>query len=273
VLKDEAQSLTCSGDTQEFSSDAVMVSDIILLVLDPYRLVTPQAQRLLDVLGGDDRLHVVVNGPASVLAKTQVEARLAQQAPSCRSLHYVDATTAQDAVTIFQASQSSASSIQPLAVEQFQSKFLNSRMNVLQAAIAQQAKSTPDYATRTPAILVQLALRQVRTTIGEERVSSQKAVDAVCSLEQAVQRKTSTIRHRSVAWRGIESGLVEGGVDHMMSGLRHQISAQFDTRWNWLNLVGKGRVDEVGREIRHHISAEFGRALDRQVSGASLSFS
>jgi hypothetical protein len=220
----------------------------------------------------------VLNGPLpSQTTEAELRNKIHEQVAQIRrdsnlsdqnevEVSFVNAQHALHALDALAAGLEHTSSNQTRAFDTFQTEFLSSQIGPLQFTLLNHTATNPLPQLVTAQSIANLALSYISETIDVDRESTKQAVSTVSDLRHQAGRAAQRARHLSVVNRGIESGVVEGGVEQEMEETRRELDNGFKGRWSWLNLVGKLRVDDVGGEVAVYFERTFGRDLERQVS-------
>lgn len=151
------------------------------------------------------------------------------------------------------------------AIETFQQHYEQSRMGLLRSLIVRSLDTKANIQLQTASNIGRLALAHVQTLTEYDRLVNQEALQSIDTLRTLANRGAANATHMSVVSKGIEGGIVEGGVQHSLATTRKGIEQLFAGRWSWLNLIGKARADEVGTELKAFIHNQFGRDLEHSV--------
>ena len=235
----------CNLDVVEFTSDnendvvsSLLQCEVILAVLDPYHSPSETLKPLSSILRNDLLPSMtVINGPtiASVAGRRDLS--------DC----YVCADAAISANTAL-LDVSSASSI-----EAYQEQFNASGIGRLQDAIHRVAAGLgrQTVALRTAI----LALQSMYATLESDSAANNETRQMARELRESAEEAAS------------ETKPAVQGDDLAQS--RQQLESLFQSRWSWLNLISRMRIDDCGREVAEMIQASFGRRLEQEVSPAS----
>jgi hypothetical protein len=272
------RSFGCVATQKDSAISHLVSADITVLVLDPYRLLsTPQIASVLPTLiAQSSSLYVVVNGQLPPrTTETDLTAMIQKQLadiqpktdtpPTSPLIHFVQAEKALHALDALAAGLEHTASSQSRAFDTFQNEFLSSQVGKLQSQLLSHTSANPQPQLNTSRNTLRLALEYVSDTITSDHQATRHATHTVSELRHQAAQASRKARHLSVVNRGIESGIVEGGVDQEMEETKRDLDAGFRGRWSWLSLVGKLRVDDVGGEVGGYIERSFGRDLEKQV--------
>ena len=254
--------------------DNALSVDALVVVLDPYRLWTGDHLRQLRPLLVSGRpLVVVVNGRLPDNVKTtSVEASIQESLkalgidPASVIIHLVDASLASralDALSEGLQRVDATPSTRSRAFETFQHAYLQSNIGALQKSLS---VLVPDnYQSRTALSTAHLATAAALATTVSDLQALQSARDAVQTLREMSTHAISHVGNTSVINRGIDGGLIEGGVDDEIARARQELDQLFRDRFSWTSLIARLRLDEVGGELASYITQRFGKRLERQV--------
>ncbi|WVF66729.1 hypothetical protein IAT40_001471 [Kwoniella sp. CBS 6097] len=264
-------------------------TDSLLVVLDPIRLTdTPKLKPILSSILSRGNAHFVINGylPPNT-SQASIEATLKEQlaklipnansqeatatatATANFSVSFVNAQSALQALealaTGLQDHGPTSSSAKTRAFEVFQNQFLASQIGPLQSSLINSLKTESHPQLTTARTVSTLAVAHVEDIIASDRDVVKEASHTVSELRRSAQHGATKAKHLSVASRGIEGGLVEGGVDHEMAKVKSGLEERFAGRLTWLSLVGRARVDDVASELGTYLGTRFGVDLERQI--------
>ncbi|OCF42512.1 hypothetical protein I317_03628 [Kwoniella heveanensis CBS 569] len=257
-------------------------TDSLLVVIDPIRLTnTPQMSSILPSILSRVNVHFAINGhlppnttPAAVEATLREQlAKVQQSHPNSNfpspSVSFVDAQSALEALDALAAGLQdhgpASSSAKTRAFEVFQNQFLASRIGPLQSTLTSSLKADSHPQLSTARQVASLAVAHIEDIIASDRDIVREASHTVTELRRSAQHGATKARHLSVASRGIEGGLVEGGVAHEMAKVKAGLEERFAGRLTWLSLVGRARVDDVASELGTYLGTRFGVDLERQI--------
>jgi hypothetical protein len=254
-----------------------------LLVLDPYRLLdSTNVKPLVPHLFSNPNVHLIVNGPLpprtdeaeliSVINRQLSEGRgeSENQPLPPFQISFVRADNALHALDALASGLEHTTSNQTLAFDIFQTDFLSSHIGPLQSLLLATTSQNPSPQLSTARRIVISALSYISETINGDRQATRQATHIVSELRQHALQASRKARHGSVVNRGIDSGIVEGGVEQEMEETKRELTIGFKGRWSWLSLLGKLRVDDVAEEVGAYIQRSFGRHLERQVKSYPL---
>jgi hypothetical protein len=234
-------------------------SDLIVLVLDPYRLLdVPHIRDLpLAMLA---RSTFVVNGhlPPNQ-TKQSISARLKGALDSTFNGEIIF-TNAASAIEAYNILQSGGASPSPVTVEAFQLKFLSSGIGHAQATLTETAKRGT-----TSELLLQLAIDDIRSTVDKDTKKAESMLRTVSELRRAAQKAATRARHLSVANMRIDGGRIEGSIGTSKDESAAGIRKLFQTQLNWLSLLLRLRVDDVAAQLDREASKVFSD-VEQQVS-------
>ncbi|WVR04094.1 hypothetical protein IAU60_001093 [Kwoniella sp. DSM 27419] len=273
-----------SGDPQETLS-TLLRTDALVFVVDPIRLLdTPLISALLPAVLSRGGAHIVINGELppnnseiSLITRLRDQLRKVEVEPvdgrpfdpASVNVSFVRAEAALlalDALAMGLNSHGpSNSAAKTRAFDVFQKEFLASHMGPLQASLVRALKANTHPQLTTARQTAALALAHVEEIITADRDIVRTASHTVTELRRTALQGASKAKHLSVASRGIEGGLVEGGVQHEMEKVRIGLEQRLEGRLNWLGLVGRARVDDVAAELGTFLTSRFGVDLERQV--------
>ncbi|RSH94350.1 hypothetical protein EHS25_004153 [Saitozyma podzolica] len=145
----------------------------------------------------------------------------------------------------------------------FQQDFLDSGIGPVQKAMV--PKPPADFQSETATRTGRLALSIVDDVVRHDLATVKMVGQTVVELERDASAAASRARHLSVSSRGIEGGIVEGGVRHAVLTSKLSLENTLTGRLSWLGLVGRARVDDVASELGDKIQREFGAGLERQL--------
>lgn len=254
----------------------MLLADVAVIVLDPVRLLSESISSYLAAnLAYKTGLLLVVNGnlPYAV-TESSVKATLIEQYKAL-SPNAVDPevifTRADVALEALDSLQRALH--QPViagrhkSVEDFQIGFQTSRIGVLQNRMTALSQAVRAAGLGEKASQVgDAALASIDRDLSTGKEASIAAGGMVGHLVQIASRTASEARRLSVINRGIEGGLVEGGVKHTVSTAKRSIEQMLRERWSWLNLVLRARADVVGSELSSYLERNFGRDMEIEVS-------
>lgn len=155
------------------------------------------------------------------------------------------------------------------SIEAFQQGYLQSQIGGLQSRLSNLSAQSLYPQVDSATSLAQLALAHMSKVIKAEtrlNLAIRRSLEQISNESEQVAVKA---KHLSVISRGIEGGMVEGGIKHSLQETKIRIEELFRDRWSWLNLIMKARADEVGSELKILLQVQFGSDLDRQVSEIS----
>ena len=208
--------------------------EIILAVIDPYISPDETLKYLLPVLRNDLLPSIiVVNGPTVLSVAGQRD----------RSAHPVCADAAISANTAFLDNSSAA------AIDAYQERFKASGIGELQVAIQRISLSLnrQRVALRTAI----LALQSMDTTLESDIAANEETRQMANELRESAQEAASQPR------TGVKSD--------DLAQARLRLETLFQSRWSWLSLVARLRIDDCGREVAEIIQELFGRSMEHQV--------
>lgn len=247
----------------------VLATDAAVIVLDPFRLL--QAGNLSTVLSpllNHIDAMFIVNGPLPAGASEEdIEASLRTQLsdhgyhrqPEVSFVRADLALKSFDALAVALA----ATERRDAAFNVFQQDFLGSGIGPVQKAMVPRPPA--DFQSETATRTGRLALNIVDDVIRHDLTTIKMVGQTVIELERDASAAASRARHLSVSSRGIEGGIVEGGVRHAVLTSKSSLENTLRGRLSWLGLVGWARVDDVASELGDKIQREFGAGLERQV--------
>lgn len=259
--------------------DALSV-DALVVVLDPYRLWTGDHLRQLQPMLLSGRpLVVVVNGRLPDNVKpTHIEQSIHENLtklgvdPATVAVHLVDsslASKALDALAEGLQRVEATPSTRSRAFETFQHAYLQSNIGALQTSLAGLLPGNYQY--RTALSTATLATAAASTTTASDLQVLQSARETVDTLRQMSTHAISHVGDTSVINRGIDGGLIEGGVDDEITRARQEIDQLLRGRFSWIGLIGRLRLDDIGGELASFITQRFGKRLERQVCRLAVS--
>lgn len=238
-------------------------------------LSIPQIAEIASAVALKPGLTFVVNGsiPPSQ-TEDDIRGRLRQQwanlahslnapEPNIVNVHAHQAMSAFDAFS--SGMQAASISARSAAVEAFQRQYDQSHIGSLQSCLSKVASQIFDPQTATASATARLSLLHLQEIIQNDRRVNLAARDTIRALRAVASQAKSDAKHLSVVNRGIDGGMVEGGVDHSIAQTQHGLEHLFRTRWSWLNLILKARADEVGVESKAYVHQQFGKDLERSV--------
>lgn len=155
------------------------------------------------------------------------------------------------------------------AFDTFQRDFLRSGIGPLQSSLLSITSQNSHPQLSTALDTAHLALDYATSAVSADRTATQAASRMVDELRHSASGAALKARHASVVNRGIEGGVVEGDVQYEMDRARIALEEGFNGRWNWLALIARLRVDDVGMEIGAYLDRRFGKILEQQVSKTS----
>lgn len=256
-------------------------ADIAIIALDPVHLLeAPTMAQIVANLAYKESLVLVVNGKLPYSSSEDViRQQLLEQYSSLSPdtpppiIVFTQASQGLDALdSLDRALHQGGIADRVDPVERFQEGFQASNVGGLQKAILSVGmvleNGGPESTSNRTA---EAALAHVEKVISDDRHANQAAQQVVEQLVQLASRTASDAKHLSVISRGIEGGLVEGGVKHALSTARGEIDALLVDRWSWINLVFKARADVVGSELSRHLDQTFGREMEKQVCLSTVS--
>jgi hypothetical protein len=247
----------------------ILATDAAVIVLDPFRLL--QAGNLSTVLTpllNHIDVRFIVNGPLPAGASEEdIEASLRTQL-SDHGYHHrpeVSFVRADLALQSFDALAIALAGTErrDAAFNVFQQDFLDSGIGPVQKAMVPRPPA--DFQSETATRTGRLALNVIDGVIRHDLTTIKMVGQTVVELERDASAAASRARHLSVSSRGIEGGIVEGGVRHAVLTSKSSLEKTLTGRLSWLGLVGRARVDDVASELGDKIQREFGAGLERQV--------
>ena len=262
-----------STDISSIVDDALSV-DALAIVIDPYRLWTGEyLERLQPALVSGRPLVVIVNGrlpettkPKDIEASVRESLQASGLETSSVAIHLVDASLASKALDALsdglQRAETSPST-RSRAFETFQHAYLQSHIGSLQTTLAGLLPS--DYQSRTALSAASFAITSATTTIASDLQALQSARNTVNRLRDMSTHSIGHVVNTSVINRGIDGGMIEGGVDDEISRAQQEIDQLFKGRFSWIGLIGRLRIDDIGGEMASYITQRFGQRLERQV--------
>jgi len=246
---------------------AMLATDISVFVIDPYRLIPAELLDAIRLLATRGKAIVVVDGPMpSATSEEAIRQEIDKQIQiTSTPVFFTQSRTALSALDAlpraWHASLGDAGS-----VETYQRGFVASRVGELQAYLGRQAAAVPAPQFDSARGVAKLALSHMTDVMASERVANRSAEALINELRSSSKRAAVDAKHLSVVNRGIDGGLVAGGVQHSLTETSRGIAMLFRDRWSWLDLMRKARADEVGGEMRVHLERHFGKDLERNVS-------
>ena len=263
-----------SGLPEQEVISHLLAADISVLVTDPYRLLEP-IKTVIPTIAARGQCAIVVNGqlPPSTTQqdlRSALEAQFQTIAPSTAvpEIAFVSADLAliaQEALWQGLVPLTAPAS-RAAAVELFQTDFLASNMTALQQSLLSHTATMDRPQSSTAEGVARVAIAHAHSVLTKDRAGMQSAVEVLHRLQRVTSKAASSTKHASVANRGIEGGVVEGGVRASLHATKHGMEKLFISRWSWLSLVGRARADEIGVELTNYLDSRFGRDLERDVS-------
>ncbi|KAK4689708.1 hypothetical protein P7C73_g389, partial [Tremellales sp. Uapishka_1] len=255
---------------------SLLLADVVLLVLNPTTLLSsPFIASILPSLLSKGHLHLLINGhlpPRSTQASVTAElmSQLDDLSPSfiSPSISFVraeKALRALDALAIgLDHEGPSLSSSKTHAFDVFQSQFLRSNIGPFQSALLD---SIPKEAQQlsTAKHVAESTLDYMDKTISIDRTTTRSVSETISLLRRSAMQATSKAKNLSVVSRGIEGGVVEGDIQHDLHLSRTELEDALRGRLNWLGLIGRGRVDDVGLEVGDYLEKQFARGVEQQL--------
>ena len=249
---------------------AMLGTDISVFVIDPYRLIPAELLDAIRLLATRGNAIIVVDGPVpSSTSESTIRHDVEQQIQSKSTpVFFTQSTTALSALNALPRAWNTSPS-DTGSIESFQRGFVASRIGELQAHLGSLAAANPSPQLGSAQNVARLAYNHMTEVTASERVANRSADALIRELRSSSRRAAVDAKHLSVVSRGIEGGLVAGGVQHSLAETSRGISALFQDRWSWLDLMRKARADEVGGEMRVYLERHFGKDLERNVSRMS----
>lgn len=257
------------------ASSSLVAADTVLVVLDPIRLASaPAVAYLLPLVLAKGNVHFVVNGtlPPHV-TEEQLRARLENQiksvvAPGLHgkaecSVSFVKAETALKALFALDVALAGQAGNKGSAFDVFQRDFLASNLGPLQSQLITSLPA--EYQLKTAACTAHLALAYTEGVIAGDRSVLSQAANVVTELRSEAHNAGSRAERVSVVARGIEGGVVEGSVEQSLDSSKRDLEHMFSSRFSWLGLVARLRVDDVAAELGAYLSRSFARDVERQL--------
>ncbi|WVQ83505.1 hypothetical protein IAT38_005646 [Cryptococcus sp. DSM 104549] len=281
--------ISARRDEPESIVSTLFATDALVVVLDPIRLTsTPEISPLFPSLLARSSVHFVINGPlppnsseASVrstlleqlrrvkLSSEEISPNIDASSLNVTFVQASKALSALDALAAGLENQDVLSPSKTKAFDTFQHDFLQSHIGPLQASLLAALTSSPHLGPvpqlATAREVAELALRHIGDVITRDRDTAREASYTVSELRRKAEKSAIKAKHLSVASRGIDGGLVEGGVQYEMDRIKGEIERSFDGRLSWLGLVGRLRVDDVALELGGYVGERFGVELERQL--------
>lgn len=263
-----------STDGPSMVDDALSV-DALVVVLDPYRLWTDNYLRQLQpTLASGRPVVAVVNGRLPENIKTpNIEASIYESLnaigvePASVAIHLVDASLASKALDALSEGLQRAEATpttRSRAFETFQHAYLQSNIGSLQSSLATLLPD--DYQHRTSLSTASLAMATMSATTESDLRTLRSAHETVEILRKASTHAITHVRNTSVINRGIDGGLIEGGVDEEVARACTEIDQLFKGRFAWTSMIARLRIDDIGAELSSYITQRFGKRLERQAS-------
>lgn len=250
-----------SGDAL---ASAMLATDISVFVIDPYRLISAELRDVVRLLADRGKAVVVVDGrlPSSSMEEA-IRGQVDQQVKGV-PVFFTQSSTALSALDALPRTWDTSPSDAD-AIETFQRGFVASRVGDLRAHLGLLAAAEPSPQFATARSAAKLAIEHMHSVMASERVANRTADALISELRSSSRRAAVDAKHSSVVSRGIEGGMVAGGVQHSLAETSRGISMLFQDRWSWLDLMRKARADEVGGEMRVYLERHFGKDLERNV--------
>lgn len=239
------------------------ISDIVDLgidVTDPYRLHVPE--------GVSGNRIIVVNGPLPPhTTADDIRKRLGTDSP----VVFVRSDLALNAIeTLSRSAHLPATSRERVdAVAVFQRDFLLSGIGALKSTLKQAVPNRGPFQAATAHSIAHGALSYAQGVIRQDRDTIRSVSKVISELERTSKQAVSRARHLSAVNRGIDGGVVEGGVQHALSQAKAGLSTLLEGRFSWLGLLGRARADDVSLELMGYVESNFGRDLETTVSRVS----
>lgn len=242
-------------------------TDISVFVIDPYRLIPAELLDAIRLLATRGNAIIVVDGPVpSSTSEETIRQDVEKQIQSTSTpVLFTQSTTALSALNALPRAWNTSPSDTD-SIESFQRGFVTSRIGELQAHLGSLAAANPSPQPGSAQNVARLAYNHMTEVMASERVANRSADALIRELRSSARRAAVDAKHLSVVSRGIEGGLVAGGVQHSLAETSRGISALFQDRWSWLDLMRKARADEIGGEMRVYLERHFGKDLERNVS-------
>lgn len=252
----------------------LLASDALCIVLDPIRLAdAPVIQQILPVALPKGKIQFVVNGPLPPhVSETSLRDTLHKQIKEVVSpgLHGppaydVDFVRAETALGALEALSKALAGTAPKgsAFEKFQHDFLASNMSTMAGDLVSIIPA--DAQIVTAANTAHLALAYVEGVITADRKVLAKTRNVVDLLKRETTDGAGKARRLSLVARGIAGGVVEGSVDQSLDSSARDIRHLFKSRFSWLSLVARLKVDDVGAELGAYISRSWARDMESQL--------
>jgi hypothetical protein len=220
------------------------------------------------------RVQFVVNGPlpphtveASLRATldkqlSQINAPGLHGAPAY-DVQFVRADSALSALDALASALDGAAANKGAAIAAFQRDFVASNASPLSGALA--AALPADHQAATAGATAHLALAYVEGVVAADRAVLSQARTVVNGLERAASEGAGKAHRLSLVARGVEGGVVEGSVEQSVAASKADIQHLFSSRFSWLGLLARLRVDDVGAELGAYLSRSFARDMETQL--------
>ena len=190
--------------------------------------------------------HIVVNGALPPdMSEAAFVAKLNRQGIPTSCVSFVRADDALAAIDSFNEPQTSAHTL-----DVFQQRYTSSGIGMLQRAIASNIPNQEASAVR----LADAALSAVGETV---------ALDVEMN---AVFEGRGIKLERESSEASLDGADFTESVTRAIASARQELDMGFTSRWTWLNLVLKARIDDCGREAAEVIRRLIGDDLGAQVN-------
>ncbi|EIW69179.1 hypothetical protein TREMEDRAFT_44343 [Tremella mesenterica DSM 1558] len=278
----ECEILEVAHQSSSSTLSDLLRTDFILLILDPIRLLeAPSISPLIPYLFRRGGVQLVVNGPLPPgTSENRLEKTLSKQIKAAMLANdvipspdipfsFVDSTRAIEALDALSYALNASDSLpdaRSLAFQTFQTSFLASNIGNLQIYLLSRLRTSRPPADWRAVQVGRLALNHANDILQEERNIIGEIEAVIDDLRRSAIEAATRVQSKSVVGRGIDGGLIQGGVEDILMDVRQDLKRDLGARYTFLQLALLGAADDLGSDLASTIRTRFGTSLQQNIT-------